>query len=162
MAVKKKTAKGKTPSKMARKKVAQKAGPKTKPTGKSVTAFINAVENETRRRDAKTLLAAMKKATGEKAEMWGPSIVGFGRYHYKYATGREGDMCLVGFSPRKASMVLYVLGSLSNDDPLLGSLGKYKTGRSCLYVNKMEDVDEKVLIKIIEKSYKTTKKKWGA
>ncbi len=145
-----------------KKKASKKSDPKTKPSGKSVAAFINAVENETRRRDAKTVLAMMKKATGEKAVMWGPSIIGFGRYHYKYASGREGDMLLVGFSPRKANMVLYVLGSLGNDDPLLAKLGKYKTGRSCLYVNKLEDVDEKVLIKIIEKSYKTTKKKWGA
>ena len=135
---------------------------KTKPTKVSVTAFINGVENETRRRDAKTLLAMMKKITGEKAKMWGPSIVGFGQYHYKYESGREGDMLLVGFSPRKANLVLYVLGSISENDPLRKKLGKYKNGRSCLYVNKLDDVDLKVLEKLIEKSYKTTKKNWNA
>ncbi len=138
-----------------------KAENKTKPTRVSVTAFINAVENETRRRDAKTLLAMMKKITGEKPKMWGPTIIGFGEYHYKYASGREGDMLLVGFSPRKANMVLYVMGSIAENDPLRKKLGKYKTGRSCLYVNKLEDVDPKVLEKIIEKSYKTTKKNWN-
>ncbi|NOX82105.1 MAG: DUF1801 domain-containing protein [Alphaproteobacteria bacterium] len=139
-----------------------KAENKTKPEKASVAAFINAVENETRKRDAKTILAMMKKVTGEKPVMWGPSIIGFGRHHYKYESGREGDGLTVGFSPRKANMVLYVLGSLGGDAPLLAKLGKYKTGRSCLYINKMEDVDEKILIKIIEKSYKATKKKWDA
>lgn len=138
------------------------ADTKTAPTKASVTAFINAVENDARRRDAKTLLAVMKKITGEKAKMWGPSIIGFGEYHYKYESGREGDMLAVGFSPRKANMVLYVLGSLKDDDPLLSKLGKFKRGRACLYVNKLEGVDMKVLEKLIEKSYKTTKKKWNA
>jgi hypothetical protein len=135
---------------------------KTKPEKTSVAAFINAVENETRKSDAKVILSLMKRATGEKAVMWGSSIIGFGQYHYKYESGREGQSILAGFSPRKANMVLYVLGSLGDDEPLLASLGKYKTGRSCLYINKLEDIDEKVLIKIIEKSYKATKKKWGA
>lgn len=81
---------------------------KTRPTGASVAAFVNAVENDTRRRDAKALLAMMKKITGEKAKMWGPSIIGFGEYHYKYESGREGDMLNVGFSPRKANMALYM------------------------------------------------------
>lgn len=135
---------------------------KTKPTRVSVTAFINAVENETRRRDAKTVLAMMKKVTGEKPKMWGPSIIGFGEYHYKYESGREGDMLLVGFSPRKANMVLYVLGSIAENDPLRKKLGKYKNGRSCLYVNKLDDVDLKVLEKLVEKSYKATKKTWNA
>jgi len=135
---------------------------KTKPTRASVTAFINSVENDTRKRDARTLLAMMKKATGEKATMWGPSIIGFGEYHYKYASGREGDMLLVGFSPHKANMALYVSGSISENDPLRKKLGKYKTGRACLYINKLEDVDLKVLEKLVEKSYKTTKKNWSA
>ena len=134
---------------------------KTKPTRASVTAFLNGVENETRRRDAKTVLALMKKVTGEKPKMWGPSIVGFGQYHYKYASGREGDAANVGFSPRKANLVLYVMGSISEDDPLRDKLGKYKTGRGCLYINKLEDVDMKVLEKIIEKSYKKTIRKYG-
>ena len=134
---------------------------KTRPTGASVTAFIDAVENDTRRRDAKALLAMMKKITGEKAKMWGPSIIGFGEYHYKYASGREGDMLNVGFSPRKANMALYVMGSIADDDPLRDKLGKYKTGRSCLYINKLEDVDLKVLEKLIAKSYKARLKKYA-
>jgi len=103
----------------------------------------------------------MKKVTGDKPKMWGPTIIGFGEYHYKYESGREGDMLNVGFSPRKASMVLYVMGSISEDDPLRKKLGKYKTGKACLYVNKLEDVDMKILEKIIAKSYKATKKKYG-
>lgn len=134
---------------------------KTKPTGTSVTAFIGAVDNEMRKRDAKTLLAMMKKITGEKAKMWGPSIIGFGEYHYKYESGREGDMLNVGFSPRKANLALYVMGSIAEDDPLRDKLGKYKTGKSCLYINKLEDVDLAVLEKLITKSYKATLKKYG-
>ncbi len=135
---------------------------KTKAAKASVTAFINAVENEIRRRDAKTLLAMMKKVTGETPKMWGPSIIGFGAYHYKYESGREGDMCLVGFSPRKANSVLYVLDSCASDEPLLKKLGKHKRGVGCLYINKLEDVDLGVLEKIIAKSYRDTKKKWAA
>ena len=135
---------------------------KTRPTGASVTAFIDAVENDTRRRDARTLLAMMKKVTGEKPKMWGPSIIGFGEYHYKYESGREGDMLNVGFSPRKANMALYVMGSIAEDDPLRDRLGKYKTGKSCLYVNKLEDVDLAVLEKLVAKSYKATLRKYAA
>jgi Domain of unknown function (DU1801) len=139
-----------------------KAENKTRPEKESVAAFINAVENETRKSDAKTILTMMKKVTGEKPVMWGPSIIGFGRHHYKYESGREGDSLNVGFSPRKANMVLYVLGSLKDDDPLLSKLGKYKRGRACLYINKLEDVDVKILEKIVGKSYKATKKRWAA
>lgn len=135
---------------------------KTRPTGASVTAFIDAVENDTRRRDARTLLAMMKKVTGEKPRMWGPSIIGFGEYHYKYESGREGDMLNVGFSPRKANMALYVMGSIAEDDPLRDSLGKYKTGKSCLYINKLEDVDPAVLEKLVAKSYKATLRKYAS
>ena len=156
-AAKKKT-KSKTTSKAATKK---KATLKTAPTAKSVSAFIADVENETRRRDAKTLLALMKKITGEKPKMWGPTIIGFGEHHYRYESGREGDMLNVGFSPRKANTVLYVMGSIADDDPLRDKLGKYKTGSACLYVNKLEDVDMTVLEKIIHKSYKATLKRWG-
>jgi uncharacterized protein DUF1801 len=139
-----------------------KAENKTRPEKASVAAFINAVENEPRKRDAKTILTMMKKVTGEKPVMWGPSIIGFGQYHYKYESGREGDSLNVGFSPRKANMVLYVLGSLKDDDPLLSKLGKHKRGRACLYINKLEDVDVKILEKIVGKSYKATKKRWAA
>ena len=134
---------------------------KTKPTKQSVTAFINAVEHPTRQRDAKTALALFKKVTGEKPKMWGPSMIGFGAYHYKYESGREGDMFNVGFSPRKANMVMYVMGCIPDDDPLMDKLGKYKTGRACLYVNKFDDIDLKILEKIIAKSYAATNKKYN-
>ena len=138
-----------------------KAENKTKPTRASVTAFINAVDNATRKKDAKTLLATFKKVTGEKAKMWGPSIIGFGEYHYKYESGREGDAPNVGFSPRKANIALYVMGSIPEGDPLRIRLGKYKASKGCLYINKLEDVDLAVLEKIIRKSYDATKKKYA-
>ncbi len=164
---KKKTAKKAPPKKTASKKTpakrpaAKKADLKTKPTGQRVKAFIDGVENETRRKDALTLLAMMEKLTGEKAKMWGPSMIGFGEYHYKYESGREGDMLAVGFSPRKTNMALYVLGSLDDDEPLLKKLGPYKRGKSCLYLTSLDKTDFSVLEKIVAKSYKATKAKWG-
>ncbi|MCA8887265.1 MAG: DUF1801 domain-containing protein [Parvularculaceae bacterium] len=149
------------PAKNPAAKATKKTENKTRPTRRSVTAFIDAVENETRRKDAKALLAMMKKATGEQPKMWGPSIIGFGEYHYKYESGREGDMLAVGFSPRKATMVLYVLGSLGPDEPLLKKLGPYKHGRSCLYIGSLDKIDASVLERIVVKSYKTTKKNWA-
>ena len=140
----------------------KKAPLKTALTKASVSAFLNAVEHEQRRRDAKAVLAMMKRITGQKPKMWGDSIVGFGEYHYRYESGREGDMLNVGFSPRKANLVLYVMGSIADDDPLRSKLGKYKTGRACLYVNKLDDIDLAVLEKIIEKSFKKTIERWGA
>ena len=157
----KKTTKKAPAKKVPAKKATKKAGPKTRPTSQSVTAFINGVKHETRRKDAKTLLAMMKKVTGEKAKMWGPSMIGFGEYHYKYESGREGDMLAVGFSPRGANMALYVLGSLGEDEPLLKKLGPYKNGKSCLYITSLDKVDLGVLEKIVVKSYKATKAKWG-
>ena len=157
-ATKKKTAAKKTPAK--RKSARRNDNVYTVPNTASVSAFIKAVENDTRKRDAKTALALFKKVTGEKPKMWGPSIIGFGEYHYKYESGREGDMLNVGFSPRKANMVMYVMGSIKDDDPLMKKLGKYKTGRACLYVNKFDDIDLKILEKLIAKSYAATKKKY--
>ena len=125
---------------------------KTKPTARSVAAFIDATPNEQRRRDAKTALALMKKWTGLKPKMWGPSIVGFGSYHYKYDSGREGDMCMTGFSPRASALVFYVMGGAPERDTLFGKLGKYRTGKSCLYINKLDDVDLGVLEKIVRRS----------
>ncbi len=118
---------------------------KTKPTQLSVAAFIDAIADEAKRGDAKTLVKLMQKATGEKPKMWGPSIIGFGSYHYKYETGREGDMPLVGFSPRKAATVLYGLHGGSGSDALLAKLGKCTSGKGCVYVKKLADVDQKVL-----------------
>lgn len=125
---------------------------KTKPTKLSVAAFINAITKSTRRADAKALVKLMQNAVGEKPNMWGPSIVGFGSYHYKYDSGREGDMPLIGFSPRKAATVLYgVIGSIGSKAPL-PKLGKHTTGKGCLYVKKLADVDQQVLETLIAKS----------
>ncbi len=114
--------------------------------------FLNSVENEKRREDSFVVLDLMKEVTGEKPVMWGTSIVGFGSYHYKYASGREGDWFVVGFSPRKQSMTLYIVDGFGNYDLLLRDLGKYKTGKSCLYINKLEDVDQKVLRELVKQS----------
>lgn len=132
---------------------------KTKATKASATDFINAVEPEAKRRDSQTLLKIFRKATGEKPVMWGSSIVGFGKYHYKSTRSRqEGDWMLVGFSPRKANLTLYVLSGLKDEGALLKKLGKYKTGGGCIYINKLSDVDEKVLSRLVEKSFRNMKK----
>src|SRR5215475_7564780 len=130
---------------------------KTKATAVSVTAFIDGVTDETRRTDAKALLKLMQSVTGEKPKMWGPSIVGFGSYHYKYDTGREGDMPIVGFSPRKAATVLYGLHSASGAEDMLAKLGKHTTGKGCVYVKKLADVDSKILKSMIIKAVAATR-----
>ncbi|MFF2030519.1 DUF1801 domain-containing protein [Arthrobacter sp. NPDC058192] len=127
---------------------------KTQATGASVEAFLAAVEHPVRRGDGRRLVELMSALTGQPAEMWGPSIVGFGRYHYKYATGREGDAPAVGFSPRKSSLSLYGLTSGSETAGLLERLGKHKLGAGCLYVNKLEDIDETVLTELIRRGYR--------
>jgi hypothetical protein len=124
---------------------------KTKPTEVSPAAFIDKVENEQRRKDGHELVSLMKKVTGRPAKMWGPSIVGFDQYHYKYASGHEGDMPITGFSPRKQSLVLY-LGPGLEDKKLMAKLGKHKMGKGCLYINKLDDVDRNVLLELVTKS----------
>jgi hypothetical protein len=124
---------------------------KTKPTKLSVSSFIGALTDETKRADAKSLVKLMQRATGEEPKMWGPSIIGFGSYHYTYESGREGDMPLVGFSPRKAATVLYGTG-IGDSEKLLATLGKHTTGKGCLYIKKLADVDQKVLESMIVKS----------
>ena len=136
------------------------ASTKTKPTKISVKSFISAVENETRREDAKTLLRLFEKATGWKAKMWGPTIVGFGAYHYTYETGHSGSSCAVGFSPRKANLVLYIFGFPGKAD-LLQKLGKHKGGLGqCLHINKLADVDMEVLEKIVRAGIAAAMKAW--
>ncbi|HEV2990138.1 MAG TPA: DUF1801 domain-containing protein [Candidatus Angelobacter sp.] len=125
---------------------------KTKPTKASVAAFIDAIDDQTKRADAKTLVKLMQSATGEKPKLWGPSIIGFGSLHYVYDTGREGDMPLIGFSPRKAATVLYSTTAFRGADALLAKLGKHTTGKGCLYIKKLADVDQKVLETLITKS----------
>ena len=111
--------------------------------------FIASVEHPTRRTDAEYLLAMMRRVTGCEPQMWGPSIVGFGRYHYRYESGREGDFMITGFSPRKANLVVYVLPGYDDISDDLAELGKHKIGKSCLYINKLADVDLTVLERIV-------------
>lgn len=129
------------------------AAMKTAQTKASVSAFIAGVENEARRADAKALLKLFKEVTGEKPAMWGPSIIGFGAHHYKYESGREGVICRTGFSPRAANLVLYVLGGRKGEAELLKKLGKHKIGKSCLYINRLADIDLAVLRTLIERSH---------
>lgn len=130
---------------------------KTKPTEVSPAAFIDKVENEQRRKDGHELSALMKKVTGKPAKMWGPTIVGFDQYHYKYASGHEGDMPITGFSPRKQSLVLY-LGPGLEDKKLLSKLGKHKLGKGCLYINKLDDVNRDLLSELVTKSVEKMRK----
>jgi hypothetical protein len=127
---------------------------KTKPTKSSVTAFLNAVADPARRADAKALVRLLQNATGEKPQMWGPSIIGFGSYHYQYESGREGDMPIVGFSPRKAATVLY---GVAGSRELLPQLGKHTTGKGCLYIKKLADVDQEVLEEMAVKAIAATR-----
>jgi hypothetical protein len=125
---------------------------KTKRNDQSVEEFLSGVADEKRRRDCFTVMELMKEATGAEPVMWGGSIVGFGSYHYRYESGREGDWFLTGFSPRKQSLTLYVMAGFERYGALLKRLGKYKTGKSCLYVNRLDDVDLTTLRELIEQS----------
>ena len=129
-----------------------KSANKTAATGASVPAYVAAIGDAQKRADAKALIAMMRAASGEKPVLWGPSIIGFGSHHYVYDSGREGDVPVVAFSPRKAAMVLY----LSCNDPpakaLLAKLGKHSMGKGCLYIKRLADVDEAVLKKLIARS----------
>lgn len=118
---------------------------KTKPTEVSVTDYLDAIEDESKRADGKALVKLLRKVTGEKARMWGPSIIGFGNHHYKYETGREGDSPVIAFSPRKAAISLYGFTGTEGADELLARLGKHTTGKGCLYIKKLKDVDMQVL-----------------
>ena len=134
---------------------------KTTENDASVTTFLNSVEHEGKRNDALRILDMMRLCTGEEPKMWGSSIVGFGKYHYKYDSGREGDFMKVGFSPRKQNISLYIMTGFDRYDELMNKLGKHKTGKSCLYINKLADVDEEVLKELITISYDLMTKKHG-
>lgn len=125
---------------------------KTKKTEESVTKFLNAVEDETKRNDCFEIIEMMKQATGLPPKMWGTGIVGFGSYHYKYESGHEGDMCVIGFAPRKQNIALYIPGGIHKYDNLLEKLGKHKTGKGCLYINSLQNVKPDILKEIIKKS----------
>ncbi|NWG93619.1 MAG: DUF1801 domain-containing protein [Parvularculaceae bacterium] len=143
-------------------KKAQSSAVKTKPTAASVDAFIEKVANPVRRNDARKALALFRKVTGEEPKMWGPSIIGFGEYHYKYESGREGDMCMTGFSPRSTATVFYVMGGVPATDDLFKRLGKFTSGKSCVYVKNLADIDLGVMEKIIAKSVAYMKKTYKA
>jgi hypothetical protein len=133
---------------------------KTKATTESVQAFLNKVLSEEKRADSFELLKMMERITGEKAAMWGSSIVGFGKYHYKYESGHEGDACLAGFSPRSTSLVVYISRGFDEYDELLSELGTLKTGAACLYIKRLSDIDRSVLEEMIKKSIEHVKKKY--
>jgi len=138
--------------------MAKKVELKTKVNAASVEGFLNSVTDEQKREDCFEILKLMKQVTKETPKMWGSSIVGFGSYHYKGASGREGDWLLTGFSPRKQNLTLYIMGGFDSYKDLLKKLGKYKTSVGCLYIKKLEDVDKKVLKELVAESVKTTKK----
>ncbi|MGD1844002.1 MAG: DUF1801 domain-containing protein [Salibacteraceae bacterium] len=125
---------------------------KTAPNAGDVTAFLAEVADDQKRKDCETLLTWMSEITGSEAQLWGPSIVGFGDYHYRYASGREGDWFLTGFSPRKQNLTLYLMSGFEGYEDLLAKLGKYKTGKSCLYIKRLEDVNAEVLQKLVAAS----------
>ena len=132
----------------------------TRPTRASVSRFIAGIENETRRADAKRIVAMMRKVSRTEPKMWGPAIIGFGSCHYKYESGREGDMPRMGFSPRKQNLSLYLAKPATQAEDLK-QLGRHSTSVSCLYINKLSDVDEKVLERMMRASWKEAGERYG-
>ena len=134
---------------------------KTRQNDGDVDAYLDSVENPRRRDDALRVLTLMREITGEVPRMWGSSIVGFGSYHYTYASGREGDWPVVGFAPRKQNLVLYIMPAFAGYEALLARLGKHRTGKSCLYVNKLDDIDPDVLEELVRESVADMKRLYG-
>ena len=134
---------------------------KTKVTEVNPRDFIRKVDSEEKRKDSEELVRLLSEITGKPPKMWGPSIIVFGRYRYKYESGREGEICLTGFSPRKPSLVLYV-GPGLEDKQLMPRLGKYKTGKGCLYIKRLSDVDRDVLKKLLVKSVAEMRKRYDS
>ncbi|WP_405219901.1 DUF1801 domain-containing protein [Lentisalinibacter sediminis] len=134
---------------------------KTRKNQASVQAFLDSVENDKRRDDARVVLQLMQEVTDETPIMWGTSIIGFGSYHYRYESGREGDWMLTGFSPRKQALTLYIMDGFRGHGELMDKLGKYKTGKSCLYVKKLEDIDMDVLRQLVAESVAYMRKTYG-
>jgi len=133
---------------------------KTKPTEISVNSFIQTVTDDQVRADCNAIIELMENASGEKPTMWGPAIVGFGKYTYKHESGRTGEICLTGFSPRKANITLYVLAGFQGQAELLEQLGKHKTGKGCLYIKKLSDINIDVLKNLVKGSIKFLKEKY--
>jgi len=126
---------------------------KTKQTEASVEDFLNRIEDNQKREDCFEIVKMMKQVTKKEPKMWGPGIIGFGSYHYKYESGREGDSPQIGFSPRKQNITLYILSGADHENPLLQKLGKHSTGKVCLYIKRLADVDKKVLQELIKESF---------
>jgi len=133
---------------------------KTKPTGVSVKSYLDAIEDETRRKDCKAIVALMKRVTGCAPKMWGPSIVGFGSYHYEYASGHSGDMCLAGFSSRGREIVVYLMVGDEEAGKLFSALGKHRRGKACLYFRRLADVQLPVLEKLVALSFAETRRRY--
>jgi hypothetical protein len=131
---------------------------KTKLNDTKVSGFLDTIENEQKRQDCYAIADIMKEVSGFDARMWGTSIVGFGSYHYKYDSGHEGEMCLIGFSPRKANITIYGMGSVLDKEPFRQALGKHKTGKGCLYINKLSDINTDVLKNMVKTSLEQSKK----
>lgn len=132
---------------------------KTKPTKSSVTTFLNKIQDKQLRDDCFVILDMMQKVSNSEPVMWGSAIIGFGTYHYVYESGREGDMVLIGFSPRKQNISIYLMGGLSAVEGELSKLGKYKTGKGCLYIKTLSDVNVEVLKKVFAKAFKKAQRK---
>ncbi|HAX49341.1 MAG TPA: DUF1801 domain-containing protein [Ignavibacteria bacterium] len=130
---------------------------KTKATNVSVKKFIDAVDDEQKKKDSHVLVKMMEKITGEKPKMWGPSIIGFGKYEYRYESGHGGEMCVAGFSPRKAAITIYILMGFEKTPELLKKLGKHKVSKACLYIKRLSDIDLKVLEELVKMSVKEIK-----
>ena len=134
---------------------------KTKPTEQSVEQFLQSVPDEGRRQDCFTILELMRQITGQEAKLWGSSIVGFGSYHYKYASGHEGDSFVTGFSPRKQNLTLYIMAGFDQYEALMQKLGKHTTGKSCLYIKRLADIDLPTLKELIQQSVNHMAQIWG-
>jgi hypothetical protein len=133
---------------------------KTKPTGASVKAYLDAIEDESRRKDCRVLAALMRRVTGCAPKMWGPSIVGFGSYHYEYASGHSGDSCLVGFSSRKGDISVYLMAGFEGADELFAALGKHSRGKACLYIKRLVDVQLPLLEQLVARSFAETRRRY--
>jgi hypothetical protein len=134
---------------------------RTQPTQLKVADFIAGIEDKVKRADCRELMKLMSQITGNRAKMWGTAIVGYGKYHYKYESGREGDFFLTGFSPRKQALSIYIVSGFSINPELMEKLGKYKTGKSCLYVKKLDDLDRSVLKQLVKESVAYMRKKYN-
>jgi len=151
-AAKNKPAKEAAPAKSAAAKSKRKYQAKTVPTGESVDAHIAAIADPGRRQDCRSLVEVFSQATGKPAKMWGPSIVAFGKYHYTYASGHEGDSCLAGFASRKGALTLYLMGVVEEQKELMSKLGKHRTGKGCIYLKDLDGIDLQVLGELVKRS----------